>query len=69
MNCKQNEEIIIEVEINMCLTIQNIGTILAKHLLGARVEPGLLSFFWNTLCYFSNNYRNIHGKIYDQGYG
>jgi len=44
MNCKQNEEIIIEVEINMCSTIQNIGTISAKHLLGARVEPGLLSF-------------------------
>jgi len=46
MNYNQNEEIIIEVEINMCLTVQNISTISAKHFLWARVEPGLLRFFW-----------------------
>jgi hypothetical protein len=69
MNCNENEEIIIEVEINMCLTIQNISTISAEHLLGTRMEAGLLRFFWNALCYFSNIYRNTHGKIYNQSYG
>ena len=29
----------------MCLTVQNISTISAKHFLGARVEPNLLRFF------------------------
>ena len=63
MNCNQNEEIIIEVEINMCLTVQNISTISAKHFLGARVEPKLSRFFWEY-----PNYRSIHGKIHNQGY-
>jgi len=46
MNCKQNGEIIIEVEIKMCLTVQNISNISAKHFPWARVESGLSSFFW-----------------------
>jgi len=46
MKRKQNGEIIIEVKIKMCLTVQNINTISAKHFLGARVESGLSSFFW-----------------------
>ena len=42
----KNEEIIVEIEISMCLTVQNISTISAKHFLEARVELNLLRFFW-----------------------
>ena len=40
MNSRQNEEIIIEVETNMCLTVQNISTISAKHFLGGGWNQG-----------------------------
>lgn len=46
MKCRQNGEIVIEVEISICLTVQNIRIISSNHFPWARVGARVIEIFW-----------------------